>query len=331
MARGDLIKKMLASYQSGDDESFRSAASEVIDEERRKHHQLLADELDTIMAPADPTPERRMKVASLRPLPTARNEAPLVDLINPRRTLDSQILKPNVSARLDEVLDEYRRASALRSHGLQPVRSLLFVGPPGTGKSSSAEALASALGVPLARVNLPVVISSLLGETARNLAAIFEACRSEPWVLLFDEFDVIGRERSDTAEHGELKRVVASFMQLVDDYEGPALIIATTNHPAMLDDAVWRRFDDVIGFRLPAQREVEALVRGLFRRTKLSAPVREAAQMFKGWSQADIDTACRAAMKRAVMRDGESVTKGDLDGALRRLEERRRTIRTSRA
>ncbi|MCP9491608.1 MAG: ATP-binding protein [Solirubrobacteraceae bacterium MAG38_C4-C5] len=330
MARGELIKQMLSSHQRGDEEAFREAASEVIADERRRHHGLLAQELQEIMH----TPERAagtpVAFSSLKPLPKAKDEANLVELVNPRRTLQGQILRPDVRDRLNEVLEERRRASVLHAHGLSPVRTLLFVGPPGTGKSSTAESLASELGVPLARVNLPAVVSSLLGETSRNLAAIFDSSRSEPWVLLFDEFDALGRERSDATEHGELKRVVTTFLQLLDHYAGPAVVIAATNHPAMLDDAVWRRFDDVIGFKLPTMRETEKLVRRLFRRVQLGAPPREVAQRLRRWPQADVELVCRAAMKRSVLRDGDSVSLADLDAAIKRLEERRATIRNSR-
>ena len=154
---------MLVSYQRGDDAAFRSAASQVIDEERRKHHELLADELENIMSPSHRTDQRALNVASLRPLPKAKNDADLVALVNPRRTLAQQVLRSDVVSKLNDALDERRHASVLRSHGLAPVRALLFVGPPGTGKTSSAEALAGELGVPLARVNLPAVVSSLLG------------------------------------------------------------------------------------------------------------------------------------------------------------------------
>lgn len=321
---------MLVSYQHGDDAGFRTAASEVIDDERRKHHGLLANELQEIMG-TEQAQRKHMTVTSLRPLPKARNDAALVELLNPRRTLDSQILRRETAARLEEVLEEYKRASVLRAHGLNPPRSLLFVGPPGTGKTSTAEAIASSLGVPLARVNIPAVVSSLLGETARNLASIFEAARTEPWVLLFDEFDALGRERSDATEHGELKRLVSTFVQLVDDYAGPAVIVAATNHPTMLDEAVWRRFDDVLAFRPPTQREAEVQIRRLFRRMKLDMSPKEVARLLTGWTQADIELACRTSMKRAVLRDGVSVSKADIDHAVNRLEERRRTIRTSQA
>jgi SpoVK/Ycf46/Vps4 family AAA+-type ATPase len=324
-----LIKQMLSSHQRGDEAAFREAASEVIADERRKHHGLLADELEGIMVSGDQTARRGVAFSSLKPLPKARDEADLVELCNPRRTLDAQILRPDVRDRLAEVLEEHRKASVLRAHGLSPARSLLFVGAPGTGKTSTAEALASELGVPFARVNLPVVVSSLLGETSRNLAAIFDSCRSEPWVLLFDEFDALGRERSDAGEHGELKRVVTSFMQLLDHYTGPALVIAATNHPTMLDDAVWRRFDEVLGFKLPTLRETEKQVRRLFRRVRLAIEPREVARQLRGRAQADVELVCLAAMKRSVMRDGEEVSSADLAAAIRRLEERRATIRTS--
>jgi len=330
VARGELIKQMLSSHQRGDEDAFREAASEVIAEERRRHHGLLAEELQQIMRAPDQAPATPVAFSSLKPLPKAKDDADLVELVNPRRTLQGQVLRPDVRDRLAGILEEHRRASVLHAHGLSPARSLLFVGPPGTGKSSTAESLASELGVPLARVNLPAVVSSLLGETSRNLAAIFDSSRSEPWVLLFDEFDALGRERSDTTEHGELKRVVTTFLQLLDHYAGPAVVIAATNHPAMLDDAVWRRFDDVIGFKLPTLRETEKLVRRLFRRVQLGAAPREVAQRLRRWSQADVELVCRAAMKRSVLRDGDSVSLADLDAAIKRLEERRATIRSSR-
>lgn len=322
---------MLSSYQRGDDAAFRTAASEVIEEERRKHHELLATELEGIMAArSNPQPER-LKVASLRPLPKGRNDAELVELVNPRRTLEEQTLRPDVRARLDEILIEHQKASTLRAHGLAPARALLFVGPPGTGKTTSAEAVAAELGVPLARVIIPTVVSSLLGETSRNLAAIFEACRSEPWVVLFDEFDALGKERADATEHGELKRVVTTFLQLLDVYAGPAVVIAATNHPAMLDEAVWRRFDEVLGFRLPTQKEIERQVRRQFRRVRLDAGPHAVAQMLKGASQADVEMVCRTAMKRAVLRDAASVTVADIQASIGRLEERRAIIRRSQA
>ncbi len=327
MARGDLIKEMLSSYRIGDDLAFRSAASKVIDEERRKHHQLLADELQEILggdpgvvaaasstdAGLGPAP-----VSRLRPLPSTRDEQELIELYRPQRTLERQVLSAEASQCLLEVIDEQERAAALRAFGLSPTRTLLFVGPPGTGKSTSAEALAAELGMPLARIKLPSIVSSLLGETSKNLAAIFESIRLESWVVLFDEFDAIGRERDHALEHGELKRVVTSFLQLLDSHSGPSLIVAATNHPGMLDGAVWRRFDQVVGFDLPDQHTIERLLVRMLRRFDYSFSVQTAAKKLAGKSQADIELVCLAAMKRSVLRGDDVVSVEDVDSAMTR-------------
>lgn len=321
---------MLASYQRGDDDGFRAAADEVIVDERRKRHVHLADELETIMRSGGvPSGNQPTRITPLRPLPKAKDESSLVDLINPRRTFEDQTLRKETAGVLRDIVEERLRADQLRSHGLQPVRSVLFVGPPGTGKTTSAESIAAELGVPLARVNVAAVVSSLLGETAKNLASIFSAARDEPWVLLFDEFDALARERSDKTEHSELKRVVTTFLQLLDDYHGPALVVAATNHPAVLDHAVWRRFDEVVAFRAPNQREIERLVRRAFRRVRLDVAPVELARRLRGRTHADVELVCRSAMKRAVLRDAASVTVGDIDYAIKRTEERQSSIHTS--
>jgi len=331
VARSELLKQMLSSYQHGDDAGFRRAAAEVIGDERKKRHGLLADQLQRIMDSARGQEPRPRQISSLRPLPQSREDAPLISLASPARTLDSQTLRPDVRSTLDDIVREHHEAEILAAHGLTPSRTLLFVGPPGTGKTSTAEALAGELGVPLARVQIPAVVSSLLGETARNVAAVFDFCRREPWVLVFDEFDALGKERADEGEHGELKRLVTVFLQLLDEFQGPGLVVAATNHPAMLDEAVWRRFDDVIGFRLPTQKETEKLVRRMFRRVKLSVPAVEIARRLKGMSHGEIELTCRAAMKLAVLRDADAVTSADIEAAIRRQEARRTTIQSSRA
>ena len=330
MARSDLLKQMFSSYQQGDDAGFREAAVEVISQEREKRHGLLADELQRILTVSPNGVERPRQISSLRPLPTSREDAPLIEMFSPQRGLDAQTLRSDVRATLDQIVEEQTRAEVLRAHGLSPSRKLLFIGPPGTGKTSTAEALAGELGLPFARVQIPAVVSSLLGETARNVSSVFDFCRREHWVLLFDEFDALGKERSDEADHGELKRVVTVFLQLLDEFAGPGLVIAATNHPAMLDGAVWRRFDEVVGFALPNQKELEKLVRRLFRRVRLSISATEVARRLKGMSHSEAETTIRTAMKLSVLRDGETVTLADIDAALRRQETRRTTIRSSR-
>lgn len=327
MARGDLLKQMLLSYSEGNDDGFRAAASQVIDAERRKHHVLLADELESIIGDRTANRSDPSSMASIRPLPRSKEDADLIRLINPRRTLERQILTSETERAVLDVAEEHQQAATLRASGLYPARKVLFVGPPGTGKTSTAEALASELGLPLAQVNLAAVVSSLLGETSRNLSAIFDAARSESWVVLFDEFDSLGRERSDRSEHGELKRVVNTFLQLLDAFRGASVIVAATNHPSMLDDAVWRRFDVVVGFDYPTRGQVEQLIRKLFRKVSVDLSPRRSSEILTGLSQADIESVCMDAMKRLVLRGGEAVTEQDLRKALKRWEAARTTIR----
>lgn len=351
VARGDLIKEMLSSYRIGDDRRFRTAAAKVIDEERSKHHQLLADELQEILGEAPESVERSSGAGNghspsrapsagqkpssgsgrLRELPSGREGRDLVELIRPTRALERQALSQDTGKGLSEVLDEQMRSGALHAHGLSPAGKLLFVGPPGTGKSTSAEALAFELGYPLARVRLASIVSSLLGETARNLEAVFNAIGKEAWVVVFDEFDAIGSERDRLQEHGELKRVVTSFLQLLENYEGPSLVIAATNHPTMLDEAIWRRFDQVIAFDLPDRPTVEALFRRLLRRMDIEFTISDVSSALAGRSQADIELVCLAAMKHSILRGGRAVSDDDIEAAMNRWKRTEQAIQRFRA
>ena len=152
---------------------------------------------------------------------------------------------------LKEIPREHESAMLFSSYGLKPRNKILLCGPPGTGKTLSAKILSSEIGFPLIVVKFESVISSFLGETATNLRKIFDYIEKGKWVVLFDEFDIIGKKRDDPSEHGEIKRVVNNFMLMLENYEGESILIASTNHPQILDSGVWRRFDDVITFNLP--------------------------------------------------------------------------------
>ena len=135
------------------------------------------------------------------------------------------------------------------------------MGPPGCGKSITGTALAGELGLAIARIQLATIVSSFLGETARNLEQVFSFLNFGSWVLQFDEFDMLGRERADRSDHGELRRVVAAMLQIIDENNADSLFVATSNHPALLDSAVWRRFDEVLEFPMPDQPARAALIK----------------------------------------------------------------------
>ena len=198
----------------------------------------------------------------LVPLPSASG---LLSTPSELSTLDDMVLAPTVRDRLDRVVLEQSRRSDLLAQGLRPARKLLFTGAPGVGKTMAAGALSRAIGLPIFRVDLHGVISSHLGETASKLAKVFEHVRSMPAVYLFDEFDALGADRSSVSDGSsagaEMRRVVNSLLQFIEDDRSDSLIVAATNHDQMLDSAIFRRFDEVVAFASPTRDEVIDLVR----------------------------------------------------------------------
>jgi SpoVK/Ycf46/Vps4 family AAA+-type ATPase len=277
MPEGDLIKTFLPNAEG----SERRRAPDV----RRRSNA------------SQPTAQR------LRSLPRARGELDLVALRDPLITFEDLLLPETTRQLFAEVHLEHRREDFLVAHGVAPRRTFLFIGPPGCGKSATAEAVADELGRRFAVVNLSTVVSSFLGDTAKNLSAIFEAAAAEPWVILFDEFDAIGKERADRTDHGELKRVVTAFLQQLDGFVGPSILIAATNHPGLLDLAVWRRFDEVLEFPPPSVHEARALLRLKLRtiQREKGFDVELVARACKGLSHGDITHAVDSAYRSHLL------------------------------
>lgn len=240
----------------------------------------------------------------LRALPRARGELDLLHLRDPFIGFDDLLLPEGHRQTLTEVLLEMDREAYLLRNGVTPRRTLLFTGPPGCGKSVTAEALARELGREFAVVNLSTVVSSFLGDTAKNLSSIFDAASAEPWVVLFDEFDAIGKERAERTDHGELKRVVTAFLQQLDNFNGPSVLVAATNHPDLVDLAVWRRFQIVLQFDPPSVHELRELLRlklrPLKRETKFD--VEAVASVCKGLTQADVSQVVEDAYRTHLLR-----------------------------
>lgn len=329
MARSDLVKALMRSHQHGDDRAFRTAAEAIIEDERRKRHDLLADDLAAILE--DPTAMRRpLQISSLTPLPKTRDERPLLSISQPSVSFQDLALPSSITTVLMSIVDEFRLRSQLRAHGVQPRSALLFVGPPGTGKSVSGQAIAGELGLPVARIQLAVVVSSYLGETARNLEQIFRFLERGSWVLLFDEFDLLGRERADRSDHGELRRVVAAMLQIIDEHHGDSLFVATSNHPALLDTAVWRRFDDVVEFSLPDETTRATLIRLKLRGVRHHVDVAATASTMDGYSPAEIESVCLNAIRFMVRRNDQMLGAEHLAYGLEREEARRRASSTFR-
>ena len=235
-------------------------AYSIADEERKKHHGILANELlrilnngvvaasPSLLGPIQPPPKDQEK------------KTPLLEVRQPDRYSRQLVLDSGINQQLLRVMREFREWDILEANGLQPSHKLLFCGPPGCGKTVTAEVIATELGLPLVYIRFDSVVSSLLGETASNLRKVFEYIRQDTWVVLFDEFDAIGRSRDDVTEHGEIKRVVNSFLQMLDNFHGRSLLIAATNFEQVLDPALWRRFDEVVRFECPTEAQIEELM-----------------------------------------------------------------------
>ncbi|MBB6125396.1 AAA family ATPase [Sphingobium subterraneum] len=230
----------------------------------RQQNPKLAHDLSELLAlaPTSLSPLRDMGGAIVpvdadSRLALAKTEYPVVLVSEP-------ILNAQLALRLEQVVQERGHLSALERQGLGPTRSLMFIGPPGVGKTMSARWLAERLDRPLITLDLATVMSSYLGKTGSNIRSVLEYAKAVPSVLLLDEFDSIAKRRDDEGDVGELKRLVTVLLQEVDDWPSTSLLIAATNHGELLDSAVWRRFDDVLEFDPPSNGERAAVLQRLF-------------------------------------------------------------------
>jgi SpoVK/Ycf46/Vps4 family AAA+-type ATPase len=328
MAEGKALRQLIQAGARSGDAGFRSAAEDVIRDERAKRHHLLANDLERLLygeqaAPPDRSPIRRSDI------PKDERGLELLELRTPQRDLADIVLADNTQATLVRVLLEQNRRDELGTYGLRPAGRLLFCGPPGCGKTTAAEVLATELGVDIAIVRFDAVISSYLGETAANLRKVFDYAAKQRLLVLFDEFDTVGKEREDPADHGELKRVVNAFLQLIDAYRGPSLLVAATNHQGLLDRALWRRFDEVVLFGLPELLHVQRLLELKTRAVPSSLPLRdnEFVGRFAAMSHSDIERVVVRAIKSMVLQRSPVLSEDMLLGALHQELERQTLTR----
>jgi len=217
------------------------------------------------------------------------------------------IWSPTVRVELESLLNERARADELTLAGLSPSRSVLLVGPPGLGKTLAARWLAEKLSRPLLTLDLASVMSSFLGKTGSNIRVVLDFARRQPCLLLLDEFDAIAKRRDDTAEIGELKRLVTVLIQAIDEWPADGLLVAATNHPELLDPAIWSRFDRIIEFPFPTEEEIERQLEGLIG-DQLSQPtIRTVSTLFKGKSYAEVAREVMRAKRQAVL-NGEDLS-----------------------
>ncbi len=318
MATAEQLKALLKSYAEGDDERFIVISMQVASHAARKGQGKFALELRALIDQA----KLRQSTSKLqRPVPIARAAGELSGLLSatyPKVRLADMVLAKTTEGQLVRVVQEYRQQHKLRARGFSARRKLLLVGPPGSGKTMTASAVAGELNMPLLAIQLHAVITKFMGETAAKLRLIFDAMHQTRGVYLFDEFDAIGGARDFANDVGEIRRVLNSFLQFSEQDDSDSIIIAATNHVGMLDTALFRRFDDVVRYELPSPDLAKQLIENRLSIFGVHA-VRwdEVLPHVEGLSYAELSRACDDAARRAILSDTTEISTESFVAALR--------------
>lgn len=313
---------MLHSHSEGDDQQFYSIALQVAASAARQGHRQTADQIRSAVDEARSGSGSRSSVVVPFSAPRASLDG-LLELRQTRMRLSDVVLSERVADRLDTLVLQQRCRDRLREYGKVPNRRVLFVGPPGTGKTMTAEALAGDLHIPFYIIRLEALITRYMGETAAKLRLIFNESLKRRAVYLFDEFDAIGAKRTATNDVGEMRRVLNSFLMFLEEQTTvDSLIISATNHSELLDRALTRRFDDILEFSHPSTEAIRTIVKSHIRpvrypKIKWSVIIESA----HGLSQSEIAQATEEAVKSAILSRDSTISTEELAG---RLQQRKR-------
>lgn len=322
MASANQLKALLQSHLEGDDARFYSVAMQVAAHEAKLGHGKLAEELRDLI---DQAKERRITTQASNAVPISKPRGELANLLTvsyPKSRLADMVLHAELEQQLERIILEQRHAAEILSQGLQPRRKLLLVGPPGTGKTMTAAVLAGELGLPLFEVRLDGLITKFMGETAAKLRQVFDSTQQTRGVYFFDEFDAIGSQRGLSNDVGEVRRILNSFLQMIEQDDSHSLIIGATNHPEILDNALFRRFDDLLHYELPDEEHIASALKGrLSRMAVKNTSWKRLAKKALGLSYAELTRAADEVLKTALIERRNTVTEKDIGVA---LEERRR-------
>lgn len=320
MATADQVKALIRSHAEGDDTRFYAVAMQVAAQAARSGHGKCAVELRELVDKVKAqSAEARGRVAP-KPVPLAQPRGELTGLLTvgyPKTTLQSMALTESLHTRLERVLREQRERERLRHHGFAPMRKLLLVGPPGTGKTMTAAALAGELGLPLFSIQLDGLITKYMGETAAKLRLVFDAIASSRGVYFFDEFDALGSERGGKNDVGEIRRVLNSFLQFLEQDDSDSVVLGATNHIALLDRALFRRFDAVLEYELPSPEVARVVMQSrLALLDTTDVDWSKATAAAEGLSHAEIALACEHAAKDAILAHSTRVNGRELSSSL---------------
>ena len=319
MANADQLKALIKSHADGDDNRFYSVALQVAARAARSGQPHFAQELRELV---DDLRSQRQRARPLgrKPVPVARPRGELADLLSvsyPDTRMADLVLEDRVRRQLERVVLEQRQNERLRAQGFKALRRVLLIGPPGTGKTLSASALAGELRLPLFLIRLDALITKFMGETAAKLRLVFDALAETRGVYLFDEVDALAGERTRGNDVGEIRRVLNSFLQFLEQEPSESLLVAATNHPQLLDSAMFRRFDVAIEYPLPTSEVARAVIRNRLAMVKLGRIAwRGVDAAASGLSHSEITLAAERAAKDAILAGEDRVGTERLVSAL---------------
>jgi SpoVK/Ycf46/Vps4 family AAA+-type ATPase len=303
MAKAEQIVELLKSHISGDDSRFFAIAMQVAAHEAQQGHSKLAQDLKELIDKAKENVSAFKTQSSVISFLQPKGElANLLSAEYSNITFAQLSFSDKLLERFERIIIEQRQQQTLLKHGLKPRRKILLYGPPGTGKTITASALAGELKLPLFTIRLDGLITKYMGETASKLRLVFDAMKITRAVYLFDEFDAIGGDRNMGNDVGEIRRILNSFLQFMEQDQSDSLILAATNYVQLLDTALFRRFDDVIEYNLPDRNQIERVIRNRLFNFKLrSITWDKLCAEAEGLNHAEIVRACSEAAKRTVL------------------------------
>ena len=323
----ELLKRIVRAIGDGSQRDLEILAEKVVESERRNGHNKLATQLESILQKTQGTKKRQSPIIDsergLNQLPLSKRHGELLATVVPHDALEHHMVLPSdVEERFARIEREYAARERLGAYGLKNRKTILLYGPPGCGKSLGAKRLAWNTGLQLITVRFDALLSSYFGESAANLRSVFETAKDRPCVLLLDECDFIARSRTTRNDIGEASRIVNSLLQLMEEYEAPGLLVATTNIESSLDDALFRRFDEVLQVPLPGRKEIDELLRMTLSAVKVANKInwKHVIDQLIGSSAAMTVKAAQDAAKAAVLSGEKLVSETLLLKAVKELK-----------